>query len=158
MFLNNTAMTHVLKTWPEYFKAVKSGTKTFEVRRNDRPFSVGDTLILMEWDNIRGMYTDEEVRKEVTYILKGSKDFGISDDFVVMGLKDASIHVSFIWSVGVKFKSNKPEDLSRFKCHVSQISAYCVPDNKLWINGHQNSLSISEFVEGVDSGRFEIVE
>lgn len=27
-------MEHELKTWPEYFKAVKSGIKTFEVRRS----------------------------------------------------------------------------------------------------------------------------
>jgi hypothetical protein len=151
-------MTHSLKTWPEYYKAVESGAKNFEVRRNDRPFKVGDTLLLQEWDNIRGMYTGEEVRKEVTYILKGSKEFGVSSDFVVMGLKDVPIQVSFVLSVGRKFKSNKAEDLSRFKCHVSQISAYCVPENKLWINGHQHSIFISEFVQGLDNGRFEIVE
>ena len=35
-----------LKILPEYFEAVKSGKKTFELRKNDRDFCVGDILIL----------------------------------------------------------------------------------------------------------------
>lgn len=81
-------MTHALKTWPEYYKAVESGQKNFEVRRNDRPFKVGDTLLLQEWDNKKEEYTDKELRKGVTYILKGRQEFGIFGDYVVMGLKD----------------------------------------------------------------------
>ena len=41
--------THNLKCWPEPFAAVANGIKTFEVRRDDRPYAVGDTLILREW-------------------------------------------------------------------------------------------------------------
>jgi len=39
-----------LKTWPKYFEAVERGTKTFEIRRNDRPFTVGTKLVLHEYD------------------------------------------------------------------------------------------------------------
>ena len=35
-------MVHELKCWPEYFEAVISGAKTFEVRKNDRDFAVRD--------------------------------------------------------------------------------------------------------------------
>ncbi len=42
--------THDLKCWPEYFEAIRSGTKTFEVRLNDRGFLAGDVLHLHEWD------------------------------------------------------------------------------------------------------------
>lgn len=42
--------THKLKIWPEYFKAVKDGRKTFEVRVNDREFQFGDAVVLEEWD------------------------------------------------------------------------------------------------------------
>ena len=40
-------MIHELKIYPEYFKAVISGEKTFEIRKNDRPFATreGDEQI-----------------------------------------------------------------------------------------------------------------
>lgn len=43
-----TEMVHELKTWNEYFEAVFMGHKTFEVRKNDRDFKKGDTLILKD--------------------------------------------------------------------------------------------------------------
>lgn len=39
-------MTHYLKILPEYFKDVEFGTKTFELRRNDRDYHPGDMLVL----------------------------------------------------------------------------------------------------------------
>ena len=41
-------MTHALKTLPEYFAAVKDGSKPFEVRKNDRDFKKGDKVLLQE--------------------------------------------------------------------------------------------------------------
>jgi len=38
--------THELKCWPTYFDAVARGEKTFEVRKNDRFFQQGDTVVL----------------------------------------------------------------------------------------------------------------
>ena len=58
---------HDLKILPEYFQAVKSGEKTFEVRYNDRNFQKGDMLHLREWDG--NGYTGESIFVEVTYIL-----------------------------------------------------------------------------------------
>jgi hypothetical protein len=82
-------MTHALKTWPEFYKAVESGEKTFEVRRMDRPFKVGDTLLLQEWDNNKMEYTGAETKRTVSYILAGDVNkFGLFSDFCVMGLKD----------------------------------------------------------------------
>lgn len=43
-------MEHDLKCWPKYYEYVASGDKTFEVRRNDRDFRVGDTLLLREYE------------------------------------------------------------------------------------------------------------
>lgn len=43
-------MNHELKIWPQYYSRVKDGTKTFEVRNNDREFQFGDTVTLKEWD------------------------------------------------------------------------------------------------------------
>ena len=60
---------HVLKCWPEYFEAVASGAKTFEVRKHDRPFAVGDHIRLREWDPRTAHYTEREADFDVTYIL-----------------------------------------------------------------------------------------
>lgn len=43
-------MTHELKIWPVYYRRVAEGSKTFEVRENDRDFQAGDDVILYEWD------------------------------------------------------------------------------------------------------------
>jgi hypothetical protein len=40
---------HTLKTLPDFFQAVLSGTKTFEVRKDDRGFQAGDVVSLQEW-------------------------------------------------------------------------------------------------------------
>lgn len=62
---------HELKSWPEYFVAVADGSKTFEVRKNDRDFCVGDHLRLREWDPRTELYTGREVERRITYIFSG---------------------------------------------------------------------------------------
>lgn len=83
--------THILKTWPSFYQAVIDGTKTFEVRENDRDFAVGDKLELREWEppnehTLVGSYTDREAHCLVTYVLSGGR-FGIAPNTVVMGLR-----------------------------------------------------------------------
>lgn len=39
---------HELKTDPAPFEAIVAGNKTFEIRRNDRGFAVGDILVLFK--------------------------------------------------------------------------------------------------------------
>ena len=51
-------MIHELKIFPEYFEAVISGKKSFEIRKADRPFAVGDILALNEFDPTIPGYTD----------------------------------------------------------------------------------------------------
>lgn len=77
--------THALKTWPQYFDAVASGDKTFEVRRDDRGFQKGDELVLRRWRNDIQCYDGQEVRKVISYILTGGQ-FGVEPGFVVLGL------------------------------------------------------------------------
>jgi Domain of unknown function (DUF3850) len=78
-------MIHELKTWPEYYKAVVSGKKNFEVRKADRLFEVGDLLALKEYDPETQKYTGKLITKEITYILPGGQ-FGINLDYVVLGI------------------------------------------------------------------------
>jgi hypothetical protein len=83
------ATTHELKTWPSYFQAVKDGDKTFEVRKNDRDFQVGDWLKLLEYNPSKDRtapYTGREVTVMVTYVLDGG-EFGIEKGYCVMGIR-----------------------------------------------------------------------
>jgi len=78
-------MLHELNILPEYFQAVKTGIKTFEVRKNDRGFEVGDILILREWD---GTYTGPNIKVKTTYILGNFE--GLKEDYIVMAI----VHIS----------------------------------------------------------------
>lgn len=77
-------MTHYLKILPDYFKDVESGAKTFELRRNDRNYQPGDTLVLREWLP-EGGYTGRELTRYVPYVLQG-KDFGLVDGWCILSL------------------------------------------------------------------------
>lgn len=79
--------THELKTWPEFFEAVRDGRKTFEVRRtDDRAFAAGDVLRLREYDPATKAYTGREVACEVTYVLAGPP--WLPEGLAVMGLRE----------------------------------------------------------------------
>ena len=59
---------HELKIWPEYFDAVASGRKTFEVRKNDRDFRTRDILTLREWSPFSQTYSGRTLDALVTYV------------------------------------------------------------------------------------------
>lgn len=82
-------MTHDLKILPEYFTAVCSGEKTFEVRKDDRPFQVGDTLKLHEINC--GVLTQRVVTVEVTYILRHPEY--CKEGYCILGIKRKHIRI-----------------------------------------------------------------
>lgn len=82
--------THTLKILPSFYSAIIDGSKTFEVRENDRDFAVGDKLELAEFEPSGslggGVFTGREAHCLVTYVLPGGR-FGIAPNTVVMGIK-----------------------------------------------------------------------
>ena len=58
------------KIWPEYFEAVVSGRKKFELRLNDFEINEGDTLLLEEYNPIKKEYTGRSAEKKVGYVFK----------------------------------------------------------------------------------------
>lgn len=78
---------HELKIRGEFYARIATGQKTFEIRKNDRDFQVGDVLILREWQEGDG-YVDysSPLRCKVTYI----STFMQQDGYVVMGIKQLS--------------------------------------------------------------------
>lgn len=76
-------MIHELKILPEFFEAVTSGRKQFEIRKNDRDFKVGDQLILKEYDIWESKFTGNSYKAEITYIT----DYAQQDRYVVLGIR-----------------------------------------------------------------------
>ena len=76
-------MIHELKIKREYFDAVANYKKTFEVRRNDRDFKVGDYLGLNEYDEAE--HTGRSLLCQVVYILDDAAY--CKEGYVVMGIK-----------------------------------------------------------------------
>lgn len=77
---------HKVKILPKYFEKVKSGVKTFEYRKDDRDYKVGDRLKLMEYDLEIGRCTGNILEVEITYILRHG-DFKIPSNYVIMSIK-----------------------------------------------------------------------
>jgi len=73
---------HVLKIAPEYFDAVLSGKKLFEIRYNDRDFQEGDTVDLCEHIIDVSMYTGRILTRKIGYVC----DFAQQPGYVVFSL------------------------------------------------------------------------
>jgi hypothetical protein len=70
------AAEHELKCWPEFFEDVFTGQKSFEIRRNDCNYQVGDVLVLKEWQPDARSFTGREIRVRVTYLTDFAQQFG----------------------------------------------------------------------------------
>lgn len=81
---------HILKTLAPFYDAVADGSKTFELRKNDRGFKVGDTLQLERWCEPGPLRDPDAPRltKTVTYVLLGGQ-YGLDKDFCALGIGDA---------------------------------------------------------------------
>ena len=78
---------HLLKILPKYFEPVQSNDKTFEVRKDDRDYKVGDILILREWSPEEG-YTGRYCTRRITYILgrETGEEYYCKEGYVTIGM------------------------------------------------------------------------
>jgi len=81
------------KIWPEYFEAVVSGKKKYELRLDDFEVKAGDVLVLEEWDPHTQAYTGRKTEKPVTYVgkFKIDKLFWSEEDIKKNGLQIISL-------------------------------------------------------------------
>ena len=78
---------HKLKLNAKYYEDSERGIKTFEIRKNDRVYKIGDVLELREYiEDIRGLgcYTGNVHWKIITYIL--DDDLYLAPGYVCLGL------------------------------------------------------------------------
>ena len=81
-------MIHELKILPHFFTDVIKGEKTFEIRKNDRPFHKGDLLALNEYDG--QYYTGNSCLVYIDYIMNDAEY--VKKDMVVMAIKPCSVY------------------------------------------------------------------
>ena len=83
VYEEDAEMIHELKIQIEYFVAVDTKIKNFEIRKNDRDFKVDDKIILREIDSY-GRYTGRSAWRKITYIT----DYAQQENYVVMAIRE----------------------------------------------------------------------
>jgi len=73
---------HRVKTHPLFFTFSNKGLKPFEIRKNDRGYSIGDVFVSQEYDPEKDEYTGREMRGSISYIT----DFMQHEGYVVLGI------------------------------------------------------------------------
>lgn len=90
-------MKHEVKILPQYFCRVEDGSKTFEIRINDRGYQPGDEIVLREYNPQtrivvgEGPYYRDEWKEEIGYTggkltFKIGYVFPLGDNTVVFSL------------------------------------------------------------------------
>ncbi|MDW5418109.1 DUF3850 domain-containing protein [Iodobacter sp. CM08] len=79
--------THELKIHPELFAEILLGNKTAEIRKDDRGFQLGDTLIIYPYDpECNERIGNDDCYRKVTHIVRGGQ-FGIEPGYVLLSMK-----------------------------------------------------------------------
>lgn len=87
---------HELKIRHDYLIDVTLGTKTFELRKNDRDYQEGDLIrfIDIREDNTKNdvePYIDENTLYRITYVLKNVEKYGLDKDYCILAIKKLEI-------------------------------------------------------------------
>lgn len=84
--LDSVNRVHNLKIKDEYKQAINDGKKTFEIRKDDRKYEVGDKIHFIRV-NSNEFDDDPGNCYEVTYKLSGCPEYGLMDGYCVLGIK-----------------------------------------------------------------------
>lgn len=80
-------MIHKLKTWPKFYASIADGTKTFEYRKNDRNFKVGDHILLREYCPKLLYYTGKMLNFKITFVLTSLDMPSIHPDYCIFSIE-----------------------------------------------------------------------
>lgn len=68
------------------FSDVVGGYKSFEIRKNDRGYQVGDDIVLREYDKELAELTGREIRVSIIYFLADYP--GIEPGYCILGIEE----------------------------------------------------------------------
>ena len=81
-------MTHAVKTWTNFYKDQEAGKKLFELRKDDRPYNIGDKFLSQEYDQNKNEYTGKENTFIIAYILRDAEMFGLKQGYCILQLEE----------------------------------------------------------------------
>ena len=163
---------HELKTDPKVFEAVFTGAKTYEIRKDDRGFSVGDVLILKETTHSGAemkagaplVYTGRSVLVSVSHILRGPI-YGLEDGWVLLSFSrrqiigneldhdDETMNISYLQGKedGKETMRKGCEALQKqvfdLQAENEKLSKRCYPSEVALINGTVHYVSETVYLE-----------
>lgn len=72
-----------------YFKEIINNNKTFELRKNDRNFEVGDIVSFKVIDKeLNEVEKEQEKNKyKVIYVLKNVPEYGLNNEYCIFSIK-----------------------------------------------------------------------
>jgi hypothetical protein len=79
-----------LKIKIKYFNDILFNNKRFELRLNDKNFSVYDVIILREYDSDKKRYTyfsENKIVVRIIYVLKNVEKYGLNKDYCIFGFE-----------------------------------------------------------------------
>lgn len=88
---------HELETKYEYLVEIALGNKTFELRKNDRDYQVGDLIHFIAIDIKQsdkldnGLYIGQDDLYKITYILKNVEQYGLDKDYCILAIRKLEI-------------------------------------------------------------------
>ena len=89
---------HELKILHKYLLDVDLGNKTFELRKNDRDYQVGDLIRFIDIreddstaKNQIEPNIDENTLYRITYVLKDVEKYGLDKDYCILAIKKLDI-------------------------------------------------------------------
>ncbi len=80
---------HILKIKTTYFHDILNHGKTFELRKNDRDYQVGDLIHFVQECGKEFICIDKVFR--ISYVLKGVTEYGLKEDYCILGIKELVI-------------------------------------------------------------------
>jgi hypothetical protein len=94
-----TYVIHDVRSWSYLYEEMIQGRKKHDLRRNDRNYKVGDKLLLIEFDQTRGVETGRRALFSITYITGRStvpcavSTAVLPDDFCILSVQLESVVV-----------------------------------------------------------------
>ncbi|MGX2947003.1 DUF3850 domain-containing protein [Enterococcus alishanensis] len=85
----NQRMVHDLKIDPKYFTDLELGSKTFEIRKDDRPYKVNDMLLLQAFNSSSNEYSGATAFASIVGIFgrEESEKVYVKDGYVILSIE-----------------------------------------------------------------------